>query len=76
MKKKCVGDFHKVEFENGFQIDTCYMHSKVWKQVMKHCSIGDQCEISGDVSTCVDNKGKATEFACEEMKKLKKARKL
>jgi hypothetical protein len=69
MPQTCSGEFLKLENGTGYSVGGCGLNQAIARRVMKFCSLGQQCEITGITQHCRNVRG-----ACIELKRLISAR--
>ena len=63
------GEFWKLDNNAGYMIEGCLLKDAIANKVMKFCSVGQQCEVTGIIEHCRGVRG-----ACIEMTRLMSAR--
>jgi hypothetical protein len=63
------GELWRLDNNAGYMIDGCLLKDAIANKVMKFCSVGQQCEITGIIEHCRGVRG-----ACIEMTRLMSAR--
>ena len=68
-RERFAGEVLGVQSGPGYTVEGCFLSEAIARQVMKFCSLGQQCEITGITEHCRHVRG-----ACIEMTRLLSAR--